>query len=396
MRNKLSSNLGAAALLLVAILAASPAVAQDDDTESEDGFRFLIEIDAWSAQARGLEYEPATIADPSGTFGDDVIGFKPEAGSEPFYRFDLDGGKRVGHFRLTWFTQTQEQSMKEFQPGVFQYGQIQSHPFGAGWLNDGRSDGFESSTQTKLSDLRFDYSRTAFHSDRFEARWLIGIRRVQHERGLNTVYYTLAPIQDPLIPPVFTEPRPDLDPQPDRAAVSSDYRGRGLEAGMDFDVSLMKDRIKLETGFTVAVLSGRVDTSYSSSNWVYVFTDPETGEESILAPPYDFSEHLPFPPPDGSIVGDHTVQERADFRLSANSRSTISPVMDLYLGVRGRIWKGLEVVLGYRSVFYGNVGVDLRPKVASVTPSGQNFVDLTETERSAEYDGFYLGVAYTF
>jgi hypothetical protein len=99
------------------------------------------------------------------------------------------------------------------------------------------------------------------------------------------------------------------------------------------------------------------------------------------------------PPP---TVADYTTQEAIDFRMTSSSRSTISPVMDIYLGLRGRIWQGLEAVLGYRSVFYGNVGVDLRPKSLSVTAIGENFVDMDETERSAEYDGFYLGLAYTF
>jgi hypothetical protein len=396
MRNKLGSNLGAGAFLLVALVAISPAVAQDDDTKSDGGVRFMIEVDAWGAQPRGLEYEPATLADPTGTTGDSLIEFKQDPSTTPYWRFDLDAGQDVGHFRLTWFTQDQDQTMKEFTPGEFWFGQIQSHPYGAGWLNDGRSDGFEAATSTKISDFRFDFSRSAFRSDNFEGRWLVGIRRVEHDRSMDTVYYALAPLQDPLIPPVFELPRPDLDPQPDEALVSSKYRGRGLEAGMEFDFSFVQDRIKLEAGFAVGVLSGRVDTAYSSRNWVYIFKDPATGEESVLAPPYNWSEQLPSPPPQGSTVADNTTQESVTFRMNTNSRSTISPVMDLYLGLRGRIWKGLEAVLGYRSVFYGNVGVDLRPKVTSITSAGVNFVDEDETERSAEYDGFYLGLAYTF
>ena len=397
MRNKLGSNPGVGALLLVALVAISPAMAQDDDTESGGGVHFLFEVDAWAAQPRGLEYEPATIFDPATLTGDSIIDFKQDSSTNALWKFDLDAGANVGHFRLTWYSQSQDQSMKEFSPGTFVYGQIQSHPFGAGWLNNGRSDGFEAFTQTKLTDLRFDFSRTAFRSDHFEGRWLVGVRRVEHDRSMDTVYYALAPLHDPLIPPVFDEPRPDLDPQADEALVFSNFRGRGLEAGMEFDWSFVKDRIKLEAGFAVGVLSGRVDTGYSSRNWVYVFTDPTTGEESILAPPYDLSEEIPAVPPEGpTTVADHTTQESIDFRMNSSSRSTISPVMDLYLGLRGRIWKGLEAVLGYRSVFYGNVGVDLRPKVTSITPTGTNFVDVSETERSAEYDGFYLGLAYTF
>jgi hypothetical protein len=165
---------------------------------------------------------------------------------------------------------------------------------------------------------------------------------------------------------------------------------------MEFDVSIVKDRIKFETGFAVGVLRGRMDTGYSSTNWVYVFNDPATGEETILSPPYDFTERLPDPPPLGSTVADNTTQQAANFRLRSDSRSTISPVMDLYVGLRGRLWKGLELILGFRSIYYGDVGVDLRPKVTAITNSGTNLVDVTETDRSAEYEGYYFGAAYTF
>ena len=395
MRNQPSSNFGALVVLLVAIVAITPVAAQDDDTESGGGVHFLLEFDAWGAQPIGLEYEPASIADPSGTFGDAIIDFEQETSSEPYYKFAFDAGKDVGQFRLTWYSQTQNQYMQEFQPGEFVYGQIQSHPLGAGYANDGRSDGFEATTNTKISDLRFDFSRTAFKSDRFEGRWLVGVRRVQHDRSLDTIYHALAPLQEPLIPPV-SQPRPDLDANPDRAIVSSSYRGRGLEAGMEFDISLVKDRFKIETGFAVGVLRGNLDTGYTSTNWVYVFNDPATGEDIILGPPYDFTEQLPDPPPLGSTVADNTTQQSSNFRLQSESRSTVSPVMELYLGLRGRLWKGLELVLGFRSVYYGDVGVDLRPKVSSITSFGTNIVDVTETDRSAEYAGFYLGAAYTF
>jgi len=392
MRNKLGSNLGAGALLLIALTTFSPIVAQDDDTQSDGGLHFLLELGSWGAQPRGMEYEPASLYDPSGTFGDEIINLDTDSKAEFYYVVDLDAGQNVGHFRLIWYSQSQGQSMTDYRPGDFVFGQIQSHPYGAGYYNDGRSDGFDASSDTKLSDLRFDFSRTAFRSDRFEGRWLVGIRRVQHERNLDTVYHAIAPLQEPFIPPTFEEPPTGLLPNSDEVTVTSDYRGRGLEGGMEFDIWVMKDRIKIETGFAVGVLSGTVDTGYSSRNWVYLFENAATGAKEIMAPPYDFSQELP----DGGIVADQTTQEAMDFRLSSSSRSTVSPVMDLYVGVRGRIWKGLEAVLGYRSVFYGNVGVDLRPKITSITPAGTNLVDVTETDRSAEYDGLYFALAYTF
>lgn len=400
MRNKLGSNLGAAALILIAGLIVSPVLAQDDDTESGSKAHLLLEIDAWAAYARGLEYEPATVADPSGTFGDEIIEFDPESGSEPLYKLEFDAGKNVGRFRVTWYSQTLQQDMKMFTPGDFQFGQIQSHPAGAGWLNDGRSDGFESSAQTKLSDLRFDFMRTAFQTDSFEGRWFIGLRRVQHDRDLYTVYHALAPLLPPVLPPYFLDPAtPErIAPYSEGANTSSEYRGRGLQGGMEFDIWLVKDRMKVEAGLGVGVLSGQVDTSYYSRNWVYVFTDPVTEEQFILAPPYPFDYIIPLPGenPPYTTVGDNTVQVQVDTGLRSSSRSTVSPVVDLFLGLRGRVFAGLELALGYRSLFLGNVGADLRPKVSSTTVAGTNYVDVTETERSAEYNGFYLGLGYRF
>jgi hypothetical protein len=401
MRNKLGSSLGSAALILmVASLTVFPVVAQDDDTDSGDKAHVLLEIDAWAAYARGLEYEPATVANPSRTLGDTIIEFDPESATDVLYKFEVDAGKNVGRFRVTWFSQTLSQDMTMYTPGDFWFGQIQSHPAGAGWLNDGRADGFESSTQTKLSDLRFDFMRTAFQTDRFEGRWFVGLRRVQHDRDLYTTYYALAPLLPPVLPPLYVDPEtPErITPYPEGANVSSDYRGRGLQGGMELDIWVIKDRLKFESGLGVGVLSGQVDTSYYSRNWVYVFTDPLTEEVSILSPPYPFDEIIPLPGanPPYTTVGDNTVQTQVDTGLQSSSRSTVSPVLDLFVGLRGRVWKGIELALGYRSLFLGNVGVDLRPKVSSVTVAGSNFVDVTETERSAEYNGFYMGLGYRF
>ena len=78
-------------------------------------------------------------------------------------------------------------------------------------------------------------------------------------------------------------------------------------------------------------------------------------------------------------------------------------------------WKALrwlDVFLGFRQSRYSDVGMDLRPKattaspsavtvtidddIISVSPGGQaiNLQDLTEIDRSVEYEGFYGGVEF--
>ena len=63
MRHNLGSRLWKLVVLLVALGVVLPAVAQDDDTESDRQVHFLIEIDAWGAQPVGLEYEPGACPD---------------------------------------------------------------------------------------------------------------------------------------------------------------------------------------------------------------------------------------------------------------------------------------------------------------------------------------------
>ena len=375
-------------LVLLALAAlpfsASVALAQDDEEPVERPLRIYVEIDAWGAQPVGLEYEPAT-QDTGGTAGPEILRYEHEPNVEAYYEAGLVLAEGVGELRASWFGQTENRTLGQEQPGSFGFGQILSHPLFAGFANDGLADGFDSSATTKFSEFRFDFARTAFRSDVISGKWFVGVRRVTHGRDLSATYYALSPALPAILPP-----QPDLEPLAEDATVSSDYRGRGIEGGMEFHLPIVPKRFEFEAGFALGVLRGKMDSAYSSTNWAYVY-DPDAdveGDEIVLGPSYDI-----LGDPDVAAATD---QESFTTRLRTESRSTTSPVIDMFIGVRGRVWKELELLLGFRSAYYGDVGVDLRPKSTTATPVGTNFQDVTDVDRSVEYQGGYFGAAFTF
>ncbi|HXV77907.1 MAG TPA: hypothetical protein VD788_16470 [Candidatus Polarisedimenticolaceae bacterium] len=371
-----------------------PVGAQDDAAAPEKNLQFFLEIDAWNAQPLGLEYEPATVGDPDSVVGPEIIEFEQEPETAVYYRAGISLGPNVGEFKASWYEQDQQNSLDQRTASIFGFGESLAYPLFAGYENDGLADGFTSTATTGYSELRFDFRRIAFRSDRLTGKWFVGVRRVTHDRALNVDYYALAP-SPPTVPPTSV-PRPDLLPQPDQASISSEFIGRGIEGGMDFHVPLSGDRFALEAGFGVAVLRGHLDASYSSTNSLYLVEETE-GVFVVAKAPYDY-----FYDPSGTgLVVDNVTQASSTFRLTADSRTTVSPVIDLYLGFRARIWKALELVVGWRSTYYGDVGVDLRPKSFTVVPTSDdttavNFVDVDEVDRSVDYQGAYLGVAFSF
>jgi hypothetical protein len=77
-----------------------------------------------------------------------------------------------------------------------------------------------------------------------------------------------------------------------------------------------------------------------------------------------------------------------DTGIRSDGVSSTGAVLDVHLGLRWRAWRDLDVIGGFRSTRYENVGVELRPQVLMEV--------VTEADRSVTYEGFYGGVAYTF
>jgi hypothetical protein len=84
-----------------------------------------------------------------------------------------------------------------------------------------------------------------------------------------------------------------------------------------------------------------------------------------------------------------------EIALAADNLSATSTILEANIGLRGKIWRGLDVFFGLRSANYDNVGVDYRPKVL-VLDINSNFQTVEETDRSVTYEGFYLGLSYQF
>jgi hypothetical protein len=358
-----------------------PAAAQDEDEESGFGDLYA-QIETWVAQPAGLNYYPATQNDPDDPYNTRLLTFPTGTSTEFRYRagFELSGNR--GGVILTWFAHQDMREMTRATPGNYIFGETQVHPYLAGYYNDGLADGFDAAAKTTLRDLRIDYYRTAFKTDRVEAKWFVGWRRVSYRRVLDTQYHAL--IDD--LPPLSN--RPDLEPGVDTAHVESNFSGRGVGAGMDFLMPVWKDKISLEGGFDLAVLRSKTDATYRSTVWAYtIYIDPDT---FIMEPPYDFEGMV------GDVPAiDLITQEAFATGLVAENLSSTGSVLGGYVGVRWQAWRGLEVFGGFRSTRYDDVGVELRPKSSSLY-AGFNVQDVNRESRSATYEGFYAGLAYRF
>ncbi|HKQ61345.1 MAG TPA: hypothetical protein VJS92_08625 [Candidatus Polarisedimenticolaceae bacterium] len=357
---------------------------------------FLIEAGSWVAQTVGIDYLPATRHDPSNPLATDVIDLTPgTTSSELRYRIAIGLPESIGTVSFVKYSHDEQQEVLQLTPGQFVWGELLAFPELAGVNNDGLADGYGALTDTRLRDYSIRYSRAAFSGPHVRADWFAGIRRVHHERSLFAAYFALAPGLPALLPPLG--PRPDLDPLPDVALSESQYDGRGLEGGLELVFPVFHDRIQVEGGFAVGVLRGKLDAQYQSLNAAYLLTDDEG--TTILSPPYDeFTESMPNPSnPNGPplFTVDSITQIFVINGLSTRNLSTTSAVIDVHVGVRGRIWRQLEAFVGFRNTQYEDVGVDVRPQLI-VTDFGTVREGSEETFRSAGYEGIYWGLAYQF
>ena len=381
---KANSRTKRALALLLLLLALPPGTAaqEEDDDEGKLG-QIYAEVGVWISQAAGLEYEPATVSNTVDPF--DTLIVSTEHGTET--RFRYRGGyelrSNLGALIFTWYSHEEEVDQGEVRPGQYVFGEIMAHPLFAGFNNDGLADGYQADARTVLRDFRLDFYRVAFSSPRVIGKWFAGYRRIQHKRFFDVDYFAVLNDLPALIPPL-TDPRPDLIPIPDSVSTSSSFEGRGIEAGMDFLVPVLRNDVMLEAGFLLAVLRGDLDTQYRSTTSLYVLSLPNEQPE-ILGPPYlEFTQSVDFIDQLVNPIG-----------LRSENRSTSSDVIDAYFGFRWKAWRDLEVFGGFRSTRYGDVAADLRPRNVVVL-GGVNLEDVQEVDRSVTYEGFYGGVSYRF
>lgn len=397
--------------LLVLALSASgaPVWAQESDEDEESASRgtFIVDVSAWATQPAGLDFFPASQIDRNNPFTTALL--RPQTETQPDlyarvgYRFPGDTGTVIA----TWFSTTVDDlSLSGSQPGNFVYGELVAHPFFAGVNLDGLADTFNSRMSTQLSDFRLDYARNAVNTARVKADWFVGYRRVTAKYSMGAAYDALVPHFPPFLPPLSTSPFDQLTPLPDLGQTDSEYRGRGLTAGMDFLVPLWKDRINLEAGFNLAVLRGKTTANYQSETHYYVLVTAG-GDETLLAAPYEeFGQTYPDPVTGlPRPVAENVQQRTLQLGLSTESISTDTDVLETYLGLRGQVLDWLEIIVGWRNIHYNNIGMDLRPKNTTAAAGavfddgdllGVNTQDLDQRSKSATYEGFYLGLGFRY
>jgi hypothetical protein len=368
--------------------------------------RFLAQIETWIAQPSGLQYVPATFNDPTDPFSTDVAGMKHGTSAESRGVLGYDFKDDIGRFTLAFYSHADRAGFSATDPSLFVLGESLVHPAFAGVFDDGTADGAVAGAITEIRDLRLDFSREAFSTRRVSARWLVGIRRVTHVRDFGASYFALAANLPPLQPPL-TGTRPDLDPLADVASSRSEFEGRGPEFGLELILPVMK-RLRVETGFTGAILRGKIESQYSSRTHFYALTSGDV-VIGVVGPPFaEFEETDPL----GAPLVNAIRQVSLPYHGRIESTPASAQVLEGYLGLRLAVWRQVEVYGGFRSARYDDVGMDLRPVVSApevigkslafvtgqTTPyvSGVRVEGVSQTPRSVTYEGFYLGAGFRF
>jgi hypothetical protein len=397
-------------LLLIAI---PSTVCGQGETDTEEEFdhlgKIFAQLETWVNQPIGADFAPATLDGPT-VFDTKLLGINPSTET----RFRTRAGYRLkdnmGEILVTYTSMDHSGENNQITPGTFQYGILLTSPHHAGVFNDGKADGFTSSAGLKTRDLRIDFFRQAFKGHRISAKWYVGYRRVIHERTLDASYFALAPdipnLLNPIANPGSSILEIRLSPRADVATQSADYNGRGIEGGMEFKFPIgISRKLMAEADIGLAVLRGKVDSIYRSTTHRYVLRDTGGNFLEELGAPYsEFEVFLNPEVPNSEVLADQIRQQDIEIGLNTTSDPGASFVIDMALGLRWRAWQNLDVFGGMRQSYYGNIGIDLRPR--TVVPAGNiigegvdqvlNISDASKELKSITYEGLYFGVAYTF
>lgn len=396
---------GLAALAAAVGLAGEPARAQDAETTTPpetqtpatetaepagdplDG-RLYFEFDWWQAQPVGPDVVPAFRNDPLDPLDTRPETFPPDTESRQRWRFGYNFKNDNGSLIVTWSSHETSEERVTSDPSNFVFTEELVAPAYGGVFDDGLADGYSASILLKTRDLRLSYYRDAFSAPRIQGKWFVGFRHVSHERSHTAKYLALAANLPPVIPPIG-DPTETLTPGSDQATVSSEFTSRGAEGGLDVVVPLWKDRLRLEAGFGAAVLRGRMNTDHRSSTWVYLLRDD--GEVSVI----DMEDPAPFDDPDLFPL---ISQEQISVGVTSDNESGTAFAFETYAGLRYRAWKALEVVAGYRAVRYEDIARDTVVDGVSIDSEFREFrvTSASSTDRSIGYEGYYLGLAYTY
>ena len=381
----------------------APAAAESAPLDDRLG-HWSLDMEQWIAQPSGLDYVVVVVDNPSNPGISQQFG--TSHGTSGNLRFDLAFALRddKGRFSLKYWSHDDEAFYTEYDPGTFGLREHLAPVRFAGVFDDGTADAVDADAQTRTRDFRLDYSRLAFSTRHVTGRWSIGLREVDHNRSFGTTYYGLVAN----LPAVVG--REDLNPLPDRANTASNFSGRGPNFGFDVEIPMGK-RFRFAAGFSTAVLRGDISSGYSSLSRVYAVLPP--GSQTIAQIlGQDVSAYLTdwIQLPDDPLPPD--VQQLSVPAGVVNySRSASGQVLEGALSVRYRVWRTLELYAGARSTRYADVGLEVRPTLSDASLVGKGVtavngipglsvtipvVGVEESTRSVNYEGFFLGLGYTY
>jgi len=363
-----------------------------------------IDVEDWVAQPSGLDYVAVVVENPTNPGLSQQFGM--QHGTDGNLRFDigfaLSGDK--GRFSVKYWSHDNESFYSDYDPGTFaQFEHFAPLRF-AGVLDDGAADAVDAYALTKTRDFRLDYSRLAFTTRHVIGRWSIGLREVDHNRAFETAYYALA-AGLPFVPG-----RPELDPFPDRANTASNFSGRGPDFAFDVEIPMGK-RFRVSAGVSTAILRGDISSGYTSLSRFYAVMEADHIGQILGQDLIPYLQNWVQIPPDADPPAPQVLQLALPAGVVNYSRSASAQVLEGALSVRYRVWRGLEVYGGARTTRYDDVGLEVRPTLSETsligtTPSSLIGVEglgvtvpvvgVVETTHSATYDGFFLGLGYTY
>lgn len=349
--------------------------------------RFLLEIGYLGATTVGGDHRIGTEYSPqTGTFR--TLYLPEDMASGTMYRagFKLpeDWGEIVGRY---WSSRVQTGTVVS-RPGDFAFGITETIPFAHGVADDGFADAIDASASFKTRDGDLSWRFRLVDAPRFQLHMATGLRKLIHSEDSSISYFALDPGLPSLIEPGGGDLTDLLGPIPDRARTLSEFEGNGLQVGIDALVPLFGDRLQFEAAASIAVLRGTTRSSYATNTSLYVF---ETGVEQI---PITFEELVEL-----LELGAYGFVSQTTLTLAIENpgRSTTASALDLSVGLRSRVWRGIEVALGAKLTRYEDIVYDLRPEAPSISPVGVfTFGEVEETWRSIGYEAFYASAAYRF
>lgn len=349
--------------------------------------RFLLEIGYLGATTVGGDLRIGTEYSQE-TATARTLYLPEEMASGTLYRAGWKLPSEWGEIVGRYWSQAQETRTVLSRPGDFVFGITETIPFVHGIADDGLADAIEASANFKTRDGDLNWRFRVVDTPRVRLDMATGVRKVIHSEKSAISYFALDAGLPSLIEPGGGDLTSTLGPVPDRARTSSEFEGNGLQFGIDTLVPLVGDRLQFEASASIALLRGTTRSSYATNTSVYLF---ETGAGPV---PITFEEFLEFL--DQGAYG-FLGQETYVLAIENPGRSTTASALDLSVGLRSRVWRGIEVALGAKLTRYEDIVYDLRPVAPSITPTGfYTFGGIEENWRSIGYEAFYASAAYRF